>query len=153
MQIKPTPIFHFSSPSFEEMFRKLIWILKRCVLFCSFLGYLEENIGDDLLTFWRITLADYRGTHQEGFVSSKKVSGSSPTTATITTMMKKRRKKCSSEKNGTKQQGIKRLIPKKTTMTIMKNLHHEDEEKMFFWEKWSEAAGAEPLIVWPPIRS
>ena len=41
-----------------------------------FSGYLREDFWDDLLTFWRITLADYQGTHQEGFVSSQK-SGSS----------------------------------------------------------------------------
>ena len=63
-------------------------------------------------------------------------------------------KKCFffSEKNGAEQQGSKRLIPK-TTMTMMKNIPHEDGEKMLLGEKWSEAAGAEPLIVWPPIRS
>ena len=82
-------------------------------------------------------------------MSSKKVSGSSPTT---TTAMMKKREKCFSEKNGAEQQGSKRLIPK-TTMTMMKNIPHEDGGKTLLGEKWSEAAGAEPLIVWPPIRS
>ena len=95
-------------------------------------------------------MADYRGTHQEGFVSSKKSKRFIPNDNSDND--EEEGKKCFSEKNGAEQQGSKRLIPK-TTMTMMKNIPHEDGEKTLLGEKWSEAAGAEPLIVWPPIRS
>ena len=97
-----------------------------------FSGYLWEGFGDDLLTFWRITSSDYQGTHQEGFVSPKKVSDSSA------------------------HDDDEEKIRKRKKM--MKKIWEKERR---WWEKWEEkkmmrkaceekwkAAGAELLIVW-----